>query len=360
MESFTHEEFITAMSMQGRTVKVTPKSLEELREKEKRQLPSSSKSVVDNWKRSQEEEDMLRERRLREERKKKAQAMAAEIRQRSTPSEPKESKPPKSPVQATQSSVPCEEIVPKVETALATNVISDTQHDAPIQMPTEQSIASTQEKEDSSCQEQAESVSQTVGQGIEEPVATIARAQVSIASAPKMLHCSASDISSISVELWWQGYIDLDLSCVSFDKQFQRSDTYFFGEQSNSDAFRHSGDILCAPPPCGAREVITVNFERINPNTQYVYFVMTAFSANDCSLVESLVIRIAEAGASQRTISGFDASTMRTKRAAVLCRICRGDNGTFSIECIDDLCFDHGETVLSLTKDIQNHLRLHP
>lgn len=163
-----------------------------------------------------------------------------------------------------------------------------------------------------------------------------------------------SSSCELRVEMWWLGPVDLDLSCVMLDFEKKRCGLFFFGESSSHGAFAHSGDMLSAPPPRGASERISVRIPEVPPAVDYIYFVMTAFNAESCGLVENLLVRVVDGPTAQTLIGG--SSTIATNvRAALLCRLRRSrENSKFIVEVLNDT-FTYGDTVLSLTRDIERH-----
>lgn len=470
MESFTHEEFINAMRMEGRTVRVTPESLEAARAQEARRLPTtnSNNNVGRNWEALQEEEAERREREAREERKRKLQNVKTlekrqeeEVATETPPLPPPatnkkttsaigEASPPTLPShEEASSSSPStaavsenhnnkEGIIPAVfaAAAAAPPPAAESPSSPSSSIPTEEEKGNGKEVEECTKKDDrtlpitepspppssSSSPPPTAATAvvIEPKVQTFEEARRSItrralappppppppsASAgdattaeavaasdassttttdtaaepppapenPSVTRVDGRHVRTLAVELWWVGSVDLDLSCLMFNKQMERCGIFFFGEQSGvaGDALFHTGDMLHAPAPNGAKETMIVHLDRLPPDVWYLYFVMTAFSADNCELVEEMLVRVADrttaaadssGASSDRTLIGLDAKTMRTKRAAALALVARmdppsrGGPSTFAVHCLESVCFSYGDTVRALSRDLHQHL----
>lgn len=71
---------------------------------------------------------------------------------------------------------------------------------------------------------------------------------------------------------------DLDLSVVSFDREWNSSVLYF-GNQVNS-YITHSGDIIDAPAPKGATEYIRINLSKIPAGIKYILPIVNVFTGD--------------------------------------------------------------------------------
>lgn len=466
MESFTHEEFINAMRMEGRTVRVTPESLEAARAQEARRLPTTTNSnsnVGRNWEALQEEEAERREREAREERKRKLQNVKTlEKRQeeevtaetpplpppttnkKTTTSATVESPPPPPlPVHEEASSSPSTSValehhnkeespaasaaaappppaaenpspsssIPTEEEGNGKEVEECTKNDDRT-LPTTTELSPPPSSSSSSSSpptaatavvvepkvqtfEEARrsitrralapappppsappsdaTVAEAVAASDASSTTTSAAAPPPVPENPSVTRVDGRHVRTLAVELWWVGSVDLDLSCLMFNKQMERCGIFFFGEQSGvaGDALFHTGDMLNAPAPNGAKETMIVHLDRLPPDVWYLYFVMTAFSADNCELVEEMLVRVADrttatadssGASSDRTLIGLDAKTMRTKRAAALALVARmdppsrGGPSTFAVHCLESVCFSYGDTVRALSRDLHQHL----
>lgn len=298
MESFTHEQYINVLRMQGKPVAVTPESLQQS------QKAVASRSVADRWSRAMEEEDAAREFKLRELRKK--QQLLQEGAQ----------------MRGSVAAAKIDQLVRSPEYVADNNVIK------------------------------------TSGSSLSSPV----NVAVSISDVSRELKACSSvasvseSVDKVCVEMWWLGHVDLDLSCVALNEEGKTCGLFFFGEDSLGDAFEHSGDMLSAPGPNGAKETIRVTLSKISSKVQFVYFVMSAFSADNCDAVERLLVRIVDESG-QTALAGVDQQQLQCKRAAALCRLKRVQSNSFVVESLSDLAFSTGDTVRSLTRGIEAHAK---
>lgn len=92
--------------------------------------------------------------------------------------------------------------------------------------------------------------------------------------------------------------VDLDASCAVYDENKNKIDVVSFRQlKSNDQAIRHSGDDLTGDlngDDGFDNEVITVDFSRLNPNTNYVAFFINSFRGQDFKDIPFASIRIYE------------------------------------------------------------------
>ncbi|KGO95196.1 TerD family protein [Flavobacterium subsaxonicum] len=92
--------------------------------------------------------------------------------------------------------------------------------------------------------------------------------------------------------------VDLDASCAIYDENKTNIDTVSFRQlKSNDQAIRHSGDDLTGDLNGDDgldNEVITVDFSKLNPKTNYVAFFINSFRGQDFKDIPFASIRIYE------------------------------------------------------------------
>jgi tellurium resistance protein TerZ len=92
--------------------------------------------------------------------------------------------------------------------------------------------------------------------------------------------------------------VDLDGSCAMFTEQKQLQEVVYFGNlKSKDNAVKHSGDDLTGDLNGNDgldNEVITLDFSRLDANTNYVAFVLNSFRGHDFGTIPFASIRIYE------------------------------------------------------------------
>ena len=92
--------------------------------------------------------------------------------------------------------------------------------------------------------------------------------------------------------------VDLDGSCALFSESKQLLDVVYFGSLKSKDgAVKHSGDDLTGDMGGDDgldNEVITLDFSQLNPNINYVAFVLNSFRGHDFGTIPFASIRIYE------------------------------------------------------------------
>lgn len=92
--------------------------------------------------------------------------------------------------------------------------------------------------------------------------------------------------------------VDLDGSCALFTEQKQLQEVVYFGNlRSKDNSIQHSGDDLTGDMNGNDgldNEVITLDFSRLNADTNYVAFVLNSFRGHDFGTIPFASIRIYE------------------------------------------------------------------
>lgn len=92
--------------------------------------------------------------------------------------------------------------------------------------------------------------------------------------------------------------VDLDASCALIDANRNVLDVVYFANLRSKDgAVKHSGDDLTGDMDGDDgldNEIITLDFLKLNPNTNYVAFVLNSFKGQDFKTIPFASIRIYE------------------------------------------------------------------
>lgn len=92
--------------------------------------------------------------------------------------------------------------------------------------------------------------------------------------------------------------VDLDASCALFDENKNALEVIYFGKLKSSDgAVKHSGDDLTGDMGGDDgldNEIITLDFQKINPSVSQVAFVLNSFRGHDFGTIPFASIRIYE------------------------------------------------------------------
>lgn len=92
--------------------------------------------------------------------------------------------------------------------------------------------------------------------------------------------------------------VDLDASCVMYNADKQALEVVYFGNLSSKNgSIRHSGDDLVGDVDGDDgldNEVITVDFSKVDANTEYVAFVLNSYQGQDFATIPFASIRIYE------------------------------------------------------------------
>lgn len=92
--------------------------------------------------------------------------------------------------------------------------------------------------------------------------------------------------------------VDLDASCALYDDNKNAIDVIYFGSLNSKDgAVKHSGDDRTGDMGGDDgldNEVITLDFQRLNPAVNHVAFVLNSFQGHDFATIPFASIRIYE------------------------------------------------------------------
>jgi stress response protein SCP2 len=319
MESFSHEEFIRASRMEGKSIRVTEEDFQRMNSHDVAR--DNKMAMQSRWQETLEREAAERELAARQHRK-QAQSELGDFQRRNL----------------------VKPLPPHISTVTEPDCCSNSEN---LSIDGNRLVIQTV----ANCTEVKVNTQDRKSRELHvENIAQAAQSLEIASSSSKIFNEHATDIR---IEMWWQGNVDLDLSCVMIDRNNHRCGVFFFGETEPHRAFNHSGDMLSAPGPAGASERISVMLNRVPEEVKYVYFVMTAFSANSCANVEKLLVRVVD-GQDSKTLLGDAKALPEKTRAALLCRLQRESPSAFSMTVLETT-FDHGDTVLSLTREIELH-----
>lgn len=97
--------------------------------------------------------------------------------------------------------------------------------------------------------------------------------------------------------------VDLDASCALYDDNKNAIDVIYFGSLTSKDgAVKHSGDDRTGDMGGDDgldNEVITLDFQRLNPSVNHVAFVLNSFQGQDFATIPFASIRIYEGSPKQ-------------------------------------------------------------
>jgi tellurium resistance protein TerZ len=97
--------------------------------------------------------------------------------------------------------------------------------------------------------------------------------------------------------------VDLDASCALYDDDKNAIDVIYFGSLTSKDgAVKHSGDDRTGDMGGDDgldNEVITLDFQRLNPSVNHVAFVLNSFQGQDFATIPFASIRIYEGSPKQ-------------------------------------------------------------
>ena len=113
--------------------------------------------------------------------------------------------------------------------------------------------------------------------------------------------------------------IDLDASCVAFDKDCNAVDVVFFNHLESENKYMvHSGDNRTGEDDGGDDESITFNMARIPPDVYYMMVCVTSYNGSDFRLVESANVRVIN-NVDNSTVGNFALSVVGQHTASLLC-----------------------------------------
>eukprot|EP00667_Euglena_gracilis_P010741 EG_transcript_10951 len=174
------------------------------------------------------------------------------------------------------------------------------------------------------------------------------------------MRVSREPVEVIKVSMHWIGQ-DLDISCILLDADAGFIATVSFLHEEYAGAFKHSGDMLRAPPP-GATEAITVTLSRIPSAVVAMYFVITSFSGEKFSEVQKVDAQLTVQSASG-AVEGFAEFPLQDgagpHRAMVIGRVGRTGPNSWAIRNCR-MTHETATTARKLVATVQAHLRDHP
>ncbi len=114
--------------------------------------------------------------------------------------------------------------------------------------------------------------------------------------------CVGINWGAIEKKSWLGGVkkeaVDLDASCALYDEMKNVVDVIYFGKLiSNDGSIKHSGDDLTGDMGGDDgldNEIITLDFQKLNPSINHVAFVLNSFQGHDFGTIPFASIRIYE------------------------------------------------------------------
>ena len=146
--------------------------------------------------------------------------------------------------------------------------------------------------------------------------------------------------------------IDLDASCVMFDRTGQHVDSVWFRQlQSKCGGLKHTGDNRTGDGD-GDDEQILVDLSRVSVQVQHLVFVVNSFSGESFAEIENAVCRLVNSSTNQE-IARYSLGGGGNHTAQVMARVSRDSNG-WSMTAIGVPC--HGRTFADLMPAIKPQL----
>jgi len=146
--------------------------------------------------------------------------------------------------------------------------------------------------------------------------------------------------------------IDLDASCVMFDRAGDVVDTVWFKQlKSRCGALVHTGDNRTGDGD-GDDEQIIVDLPRIDGRIRHLIFVVNSFTGESFAEIENAVCRMVDSE-SNTEIARFELSGGGHHTAQLMVRLSRDDNG-WTMQALGVPC--NGQTFVDLLPTIKPYL----
>lgn len=128
--------------------------------------------------------------------------------------------------------------------------------------------------------------------------------------------------------------IDLDASCLLFDKNKQLVDIVYFGQLNSKDgSIRHSGDNLTGEGE-GDDEVINVDLDRVSPNVEYLVFTVCSYRGQTFNQVENAFCRLVDSSG-DKEIAKFTITGGGDYTGMLMAKLYR-HNGEWKMQALGD------------------------
>lgn len=119
--------------------------------------------------------------------------------------------------------------------------------------------------------------------------------------------------------------IDLDASCLMFDKDKKLIDTVWFRQlKSKDNSVQHTGDNLTGDGD-GDDEVITVDLTKLNSKVTTMVFVITSFGGQSFKKIQSANCRLVNMTDNQE-IAKYTLSDMSDNTAQIMAKVYKENN----------------------------------
>ncbi|MFZ4856758.1 MAG: TerD family protein [Desulfuromonadaceae bacterium] len=119
--------------------------------------------------------------------------------------------------------------------------------------------------------------------------------------------------------------IDLDASCVMFDKRKNVVDAVYFGQlESKEGSIVHTGDNLTGQGD-GDDEQIIVDLSRVPENVKYLVFVVNSYQGDTFDEVDDAFCRIVNQS-NNKEIARYNISCQGSYTALIMAKLYREDN----------------------------------
>lgn len=146
--------------------------------------------------------------------------------------------------------------------------------------------------------------------------------------------------------------IDLDASCVMFDRSGQNTDTVWFRQlQSKCGGLKHTGDNRTGDGD-GDDEQILVDLSRVSSQVQHLVFVVNSFSGESFAEIENAVCRLVDSS-NNMEIARYELGGGGNHTAQIMARVSRDGSG-WSMTAVGVPC--NGRTFADLMPAIKQQL----
>lgn len=130
------------------------------------------------------------------------------------------------------------------------------------------------------------------------------------------------------------GDIDLDASCLMFDKNKRLVDVVYFGNLNSSDkSVQHTGDNLTGEGE-GDDEVINVDLARLSPDVEYLVFTVSSYRGQNFNEIENAFCRLVDANTGKE-IANYTITGGGNYTAMLMTKLYR-HNGEWKLQAVGE------------------------
>lgn len=145
--------------------------------------------------------------------------------------------------------------------------------------------------------------------------------------------------------------IDLDASCIVYDKNNRQLDKIWFQKLTSMDrSIYHSGDNRTGAGD-GDDETITVNLDQLHHTVRTLIFTINSFSGQTFESIENITCNLYDHSNGESTTLATYSEKMTGKyTATVIAKIQRGDDGEWNITALGKM--GYGKTLHDIDSQI--------